>query len=69
MESLLQKNEIDCPGDFNAVIKRIERFIVPVFDVSLEQGYNYKWGCKEWEWLKMTKSLKQKIDNLKLSNK
>jgi hypothetical protein len=52
-KAFLQKSEIDFPGDFNAVIEKIERFIVPIFDVSLEQNYNYKWGCKEWEWLKI----------------
>lgn len=50
-QAFLRKNEITHPGDFDGVVEKIKRFIVPMFDGSLEGNQNYNWNSKDWKWL------------------
>ncbi len=55
--AFLRKNELKFTGNFNTVVKKIELFILPVFDGSLDDNKYYNWDCKKWKWLKIIKSL------------
>jgi predicted nucleotidyltransferase component of viral defense system len=51
-QAFLRKSEIDFQGNFDRVVEKIERFIVPMFDGSLAENQNHNWNFKDWKWLK-----------------
>jgi predicted nucleotidyltransferase component of viral defense system len=48
--AFLKKNNLTSEPSFSVVVEKIQRFLEPLFDGSLEKEINYIWDKEKWMW-------------------